>query len=356
MRALGWAWMVVLAVASLLGDLDTRQRTIVVAGIVLATAGAGATFLAARRGFLASPWYVTLDGLIALSLGAAAWFAGIDEFLVGGYPASFIFIVAYASNMRVTAAVGVAAGAVFAVLHAAMGLDQIRVLGSVQFVVVAVVVGWAFDTLRERDRMRLDAERAREESQRELAAEQERVGRLEERSGMARRLHDSVLQTLKLIRAAADDPGEVRYLARVQERDLRKTINEYESPYADSFRARIMDAGAEIEDRYRVEIEQVIKDDAPMDERLEAVVAAAAEALNNAARHSGTKTIDLFAEIHDEVARVNVRDRGQGFDIESGGDGLERSLLGRVASAGGTVDIRSTPGRGTEVEIEMPLR
>jgi signal transduction histidine kinase len=180
--------------------------------------------------------------------------------------------------------------------------------------------------------------------------------RLEERSGIARRLHDSVLQTLKLISDTAEDPAEVRYLARVQERDLRRTINEYQSPYQDSFRARLLDLRANAEDRFRVEIEQVIRDDAEMDGALRAVVAATEEALNNAALHSGVLQIDLFSEIRQGVAQVNVRDRGVGFDpetVERGG--LVDSILGRVEAAGGQAEVRSAPGKGTEIVIRVPL-
>lgn len=356
MRFLGWIWLLILSLAVLTtADVVARGGRIVAGTIVLATAGTALTYVAARRRFLDNAWYVAIDALIALSLAIAGWVAGFDEFLVGGYPVSWLFIVAYATNVRVTVSAGIAASIVFAILHVGMGLDQTRALGSVQFVVVALVVGWAFETLRERDRLRIQAESEREQAEQELAEERERSARLEERTVIARELHDSVLQTLNLISASADDPGEVRYLSRVQERDLRRTINEYRSPYEDSFRARILDARAEIEDRYRVEIEQVVNDDVEMDDRLRAVVSAAAEAMNNAARHSGAKTIDLFAEIRDRRVQVNVRDRGVGFDPASAGNGIEESIRERVTSVGGTVHIKTARGSGTEVQITLPL-
>ena len=354
MRLLGWGWLMLLAIAALStnGEIDT---TVLLATMVVATAGTALTVLAARRRFLGSPWYALADGGVTLALAMAGWIAGFDEFLVGGYPASWLFITAYATNLRVTALAGAAASVAFGVLHVLMDLDQTRVLGSIQFVVVAVVVGWAFETLRERERLRIKAERERAQAEHELAEEQQRSGRLEERSVIARQLHDSVLQTLKLISAAADEPGEVRYLARVQERDLRRTINEYQSPFADSFRARLLDVRAEVEDRYRVQIEEVVNDDFEMADRLRAVVAAAAEAMNNAARHSGAASIDLFAEIRDGRVQVNIRDRGSGFDPNLAGAGITHSIRERIQTAGGTAEIKTLPGRGTEVEIIVPL-
>ena len=46
-----------------------------------------------------------------------------------------------------------------------------------------------------------------------------------------------------------------------------------------------------------------------------------------------------------------------GFDIEAVGEdrhGLRNSIIGRIERHGGKVDVRSTPGTGTEIEISMP--
>jgi signal transduction histidine kinase len=59
-------------------------------------------------------------------------------------------------------------------------------------------------------------------------------------------------------------------------------------------------------------------------------------------------------------ARDDLR-RGRGFDVEAlaetGGDrfGIARSIRGRIEDLGGDVRIDSAPGRGTEVEIRVPL-
>jgi signal transduction histidine kinase len=356
MRLLGWAWMVILIVVTVLTDDPEPDVAVLVAALALGTAGTALTLLAASRAFLDATWYVVVDGVIALGLVSAGLFAGTD-FVAGGYPASWLFIVAFATNFGATIAIGAFATAVFAVLHLQMDLDQTRLFGSIQFLVIAVVVGWAFAALRERERLRIEAENDRSEAERALAKERDRSLRLEERSLIARRLHDSVLQTLKLIGDNSDDSAEVRYLARVQERDLRRTINEYQSPHQDSFRARMLDVRADVEDRFRVEIEHVVRDDAEMDDALRTVVAATEEALNNAARHSGVRQIDLFSEIRSGVAQVNVRDRGVGFDPASTAHrgGLADSIVSRVEAAGGSAEVRSGPGRGTEIVIRVPV-
>jgi signal transduction histidine kinase len=79
--------------------------------------------------------------------------------------------------------------------------------------VTGLIVSWAFDALRHRERLRLAAEAEARDAQSKLVAERENVTRLEERSKIARRLHDSLLQTLKLIMSNSTDADEVRYLA-----------------------------------------------------------------------------------------------------------------------------------------------
>lgn len=357
MRLLSGVWLLIIGLVAL---TQAPQDPGLSVGIVLtimgiASAGTALTFLAAKREFLGETWYLILDSAVTVFLAAGGWIAGHDGFIVGGYPASTLFVIAYATSFRVTVLAGLAGTFIMGYLHILMGLAPTRTFGSIQYVIVAAVVGWAFENLREREQLRLVAEDERAAAERELAEEQRKSARLEERTMIARRLHDSVLQTLKLISASVDDPGEVRYLARVQERDLRRTINEYQSPYQDSFRARLLDARAEVEDRFRVEIEQVVKDDAAMDERLRAVVSAAAEAMTNAARHSGVKTIDLFSEITSSRLQVNVRDRGVGFDPTIAGTGIDGSIRARMEAVGGTAEIRTAPGSGTEVQIVLPL-
>jgi signal transduction histidine kinase len=359
MRLLGWIWMLALALTVVTQDQSLRtqmpNRTTLIWAMATATVGTALMLLASSRGFLASLWYVALDGVISAFLLSAGWLAGAPDFVAGGYPMSWLFLVAYATSLRGAVLASVLLTAVFAWLHVAMDLEMVRVVGSIQFLVVSFVAGWAFDALRHREWLRLEAEANRREAEFLLAEERANATRLEERSQLALRLHDSVLQTLKLIMSNAGDAGEVRYLARVQERELRRTINEYRSPYRESFRARLLDARAAVEDEYRVEIEQVIRDDIEMTPRLSFMVAAAHEAMANAARHSGTSEMDLYAEVRNDGVQVNVRDRGRGFDAAAvATGGIAHSIVRRIEDAGGTAEIKSAPGFGTEVSLFMP--
>jgi signal transduction histidine kinase len=66
----------------------------------------------------------------------------------------------------------------------------------------------------------------------------------------------------------------------------------------------------------------------------------------------------VYAELDGQAAEVFVRDRGVGFDPEHSDPlrhGIRGSIIGRLARHGGTADIRSQPGEGTEVRLRLPL-
>lgn len=179
-----------------------------------------------------------------------------------------------------------------------------------------------------------------------------------ERAEIAAHLHDSVLQTLTLIRKNADNPKMVATLARAQERDLRSYLYEGRRTEAESIASVLAKAIAEVEDTHAVAIEVVSVGDGATTKRLKAVVAAVKEAVSNAARH-GTPPISVYAELTDEAYEVFVRDSGPGFNpkrVPAGRLGIRESIVGRVARHGGTAAVTSKVGSPTEVHLSMPRR
>jgi phage shock protein PspC (stress-responsive transcriptional regulator) len=182
--------------------------------------------------------------------------------------------------------------------------------------------------------------------------------RTQERAEMAAHLHDSVLQTLALMQKRAEDPREVAALARRQERELRAWLNagSRRAPAA-SLAAALEAAVVEVEDDHGVPVEVVAVGDRPLDERGEALVAAAREAVLNAVKFAPGAAISVYAEVGaDGGAEVFVRDRGPGFDlttIPADRRGLRESVLGRMERHGGCAAIHTRPGEGTEVELVM---
>ncbi|MFD5876120.1 PspC domain-containing protein [Streptomyces sp. NPDC060322] len=187
--------------------------------------------------------------------------------------------------------------------------------------------------------------------------------RAQERAEVAAHVHDSVLHTLTLIQRNADDGGEVRRLARAQERELRNWLYNPEGTGKDeaeepsTLAEAVKRAAAEVEDKHGVPLEVVVVGDCPLDEKLAAQMQAAREAMVNAAKYGGEGgAVQVFAEVEGRTVFVSVRDRGPGFDLDSvPGDrmGVRESIIGRMQRNGGTARLRSVPGGGTEVELEM---
>jgi len=181
--------------------------------------------------------------------------------------------------------------------------------------------------------------------------------RADARADMAAHLHDSVLQTLALIQRHAEDPKAVSQLARRQERELRTWLYEEELPET-TLRAALTAAAAEVEDERGVPVDVVVVGDCDTSDQVQALVRAVREAIVNAAKHSGADKIDVYAEVDDDRVEVFVRDRGQGFDVDDVGEdrmGVKGSILDRMERHGGKASVRSRPGEGTEVRLEITL-
>jgi signal transduction histidine kinase/phage shock protein PspC (stress-responsive transcriptional regulator) len=179
----------------------------------------------------------------------------------------------------------------------------------------------------------------------------------EEREAMAAHLHDSVLQTLALIQRNADDPRRTASLARQQEHELRAWLFGDAGAAAATLAGAMQAMAREVEQRYDVRIDLVMVGDAPLDDQGTALVAAAREACVNAAQHSGEVSVSVFAEVTSDSIEAFVRDRGRGFDPSAtvaDRHGIAQSIEARIERVGGTAEIDSSPGAGTEVRVRVP--
>jgi signal transduction histidine kinase len=195
---------------------------------------------------------------------------------------------------------------------------------------------------------------------RSLTQERSQRIRSQERAEMAAHLHDSVLQTLAMVQRSAGDPTEVAAIARRQERELRAWLAGRPAPGQAARLAAALEAtAADVEERYSVPVEVVVVGDRELDANHEAVVAAAREAMTNAAKFGAGSTVDVYAESASGRTQVFIRDRGPGFDPASvPGDrrGVRDSIVGRMERHGGRARVGSAPGGGTEVELVLEER
>jgi signal transduction histidine kinase len=204
---------------------------------------------------------------------------------------------------------------------------------------------------------------------------------LEERARLARELHDAVSQKLFSIRAKARAAGvlvgrdpdravaeieSVTALAGQAHAELRAVIDGLAPPdlaaggLAGSLRSYAVLAGRTygVEVRFQATALPVLGA-----QRETAIYRVAQEALHNALRHSGATAVCVSLAARRRRVILEVSDHGRGFtpgdppptspSPSSGGLGLA-SMRERASSAGGTLTVRSAPGEGTLVRLELP--
>jgi two-component system NarL family sensor kinase len=92
----------------------------------------------------------------------------------------------------------------------------------------------------------------------------------------------------------------------------------------------------------------------------ELIVVLARELLTNVVKHSGAAHVEVTVAADAERIELAVRDDGRGFDPDRRAASLLNGHIGlasseqRVLSAGGTLDVASTPGAGTTVRVTLP--
>ncbi|WP_428834408.1 PspC domain-containing protein [Parafrigoribacterium mesophilum] len=181
--------------------------------------------------------------------------------------------------------------------------------------------------------------------------------RQEQRAEIAAHLHDSVLQTLALIQNRAGPSSEVARLARAQERELRDWLFAGTAASGADLATQLREVAAAIELDYPVRMDVVAAGDTagPSNSTL---VAAAREAMLNAARHAGGD-VSVYVESSGDAVDVFVRDRGAGVDLDAlPADrlGIRESIIGRMSRAGGSGTVApGAGGVGTEVHLHLDI-
>ena len=289
-------------------------------------------------------WATIGDTLLASFALLAPAAAGTADLFYGGFPGIVVTAAAVRGRRWGWLVAGVLSAVTIARFEVAdLGDVLARLSQLVTYLMLAGIVGWAVHVIYQTDAARRLAEEAE--------------ARAEEKSRVAAHLHDSVLQTLALIQRESSDPSRVLGLARRQERELRDWLYDTTDVDLAGLAAAVRRVAQEIEDSYGVHVEVVAVGEAPLHAASEALVAAGREAMINAAKHSGDERISVYFEAGSDVLSLFVRDRGVGFDtdtIASDRRGLNESITRRIAQVGGVSRIRSTPGQGTEIRLEIP--
>jgi signal transduction histidine kinase len=244
----------------------------------------------------------------------------------------------------------------------------IRLGGVLAFVVVVGGLVRRRETAARRKRV------ASDEFSRRLIESQEH-----ERLRLAGELHDGIGQDLMIVRNRAllalrvVDPGagvreQLDYISDVVSgslesiRELVHNLTPHQLRHlglSSALRAmaEAIAKTSEIELDIRIEaIDQLLPEESEI-----ALYRIVQEALNNVVRHSGAQTATLDVRRHGDAVSVTVRDRGRGFRSDRNGGGNGQGGFGlsgmeeRARILGGSLRVRSVPGRGTQIELSVPV-
>ncbi len=216
-----------------------------------------------------------------------------------------------------------------------------------------------------------------EENQR-LLNNAEEAASLDERRKIARELHDSVSQqlfaismTISAIKRLIDtDPTEakkgfdsIEQMTHTAQQELRalimhlRPVNLNGLPLSDG----IIELLTELNQKNpNISIEWEIQPNvfvrpAGIEDHIFRVVQ---EAISNALRHSKASVLSLRLFVYDNLLSIFIEDNGIGFDIKID----KKSSYGiltmqeRISEIGGKIDILSYPGKGTRIELRIPLK
>lgn len=212
---------------------------------------------------------------------------------------------------------------------------------------------------------------------------EEEAARFQERSRLARDLHDGLganLTELTLLSRVGETrsipPEEMaRRLDRLSEttHDALHALRELiwvTNPKADSLEALAARVCQQAERRLRsarLRCRLELPDDLPQvpvpAEMRRELVLATNEIVHNAVRHAAATVVHLRLRIESGVLVIEIEDDGRGFDpadpVRPGTDGSHGVGLGsvkdRMTAIRGTCEIRSQPGQGTCVILRLPL-
>lgn len=224
-------------------------------------------------------------------------------------------------------------------------------------------------------------ELSREEELRRQLLERLITVQEEERRRIARELHDQTGQPLTSLMMTLKVLEEVDSLTEVRQHigDLRDTVSQILKEVHDlalELRPSVLDdlgllaalrhCIGEYEHRFRVPVDlQVLGLE---NERLSpdtetALYRIVQEALTNVARHAQADSVSVLLENRGTSVMLIVDDDGTGFDVTRVmGSGPHERNLGlygmreRASLLGGTLTLESTPGAGTAVFVEIPLK
>ncbi|MCC6614250.1 MAG: GAF domain-containing sensor histidine kinase [Anaerolineae bacterium] len=239
---------------------------------------------------------------------------------------------------------------------------------------VMAALGDLVSAAAERIRLQQETHAARERAER-LAEQAQQLAALEERTRLARELHDSVSQALYGIGLGAqtaramwekdqtlvkESVDYVLALAEAALVEMRALIFELrpESLENEGLITALAKQGASLQARHGLDMRLELCDEPPLGlDTKEGLYRIAREALHNVVKHAGATQVILRLRRLGDTLVLEVIDNGAGFETDRdfpGHLGLQ-SMRERVEQLGGEINIESAVGKGTHITVSMCL-
>ena len=227
---------------------------------------------------------------------------------------------------------------------------------------------------RRREAVAAEHQRAEENLELQRKAQQAELAAVEERSRIAREIHDGIAQSIYMLSLNLETSAE---LARQQQDGLKERLDGLVALSKETLlevRHYIFDlkpylAGEKgvasmVENQVR-EFNTVARVPTSLETRGEAhqlpvpvatcLYRVTQEALANAFKHARASEVKVLLEFTSDGVQLMVRDNGRGFDAttSTSGHGLP-NMRQRADELGGTFSLHSSPGEGTQVVLGLP--
>ncbi len=207
----------------------------------------------------------------------------------------------------------------------------------------------------------------------------EREAIIEERRRMAREIHDGVAQSLSYLNLktklvsdsvsshnteqALSGLDDIRNLVQDTYEDVRESIDQLSTeprslPLIPVLRDYIREFREKTGIQVQLDVPKVFPQLSPVAElQLQRITQ---EALTNIRRHALATKVVVKLENTTQVMEMMVKDNGQGFnllDLEKAPPGYHglNIIRERAEGLGGSVDIATAPGEGTEIRVSLPI-
>ncbi|MER6665961.1 sensor histidine kinase [Amycolatopsis japonica] len=377
-----WLWEVLFGITFaattalvVFDDGTTTDKTVA----ILCLTGIAVAYLVRGRRLIKGPDYEYTPWLFAAVMMlflAGANFASTTSSFILFFVCPVLYMTLSTKTASVFTTIGVLLGPASSIARGGFDQPSLRILLPMTaiLIVFSILAGRYTSQIIEQSKSRAALIEQLKASQAEVSRLSREAGTAAERERMAREIHDtlaqgftSIVTLTQAIESEMDtDPKAARRHLELAARTARENLAEARAMVAAQGPSAL--AAASLEEALRRQVER-LTDETGIEASIEVdgplpalpmptevvLLRAAQEALSNIRKHSRATSVSFRLSVVDGRVRLGVTDDGIGFDpgAPTGGFGLT-GMRTRTDQVGGIVTLKSEPGAGTTLELEVP--